>query len=49
MGDLGEDGVYESTKEFRAEFVAGARGVDWQIVAKRGQARPSQNDGGGDD
>ena len=38
MGDLGEDAVYESTKEFRAEFVAGARGVDWQIVAKRGHA-----------
>jgi len=37
MGDLGEDAFYESAKEFRAEIFAGARGVEWQIVAKRGK------------
>ena len=42
--DAGYQGV-----EKREEMVAGARGVEWQIVANRGQAWQSQIEGGGDD
>lgn len=42
--DAGYQGV-----EKREEMVAGARGVEWQIVANRGQAWQSQIDGGGED